>query len=98
MHFFRAELDDLVTARNFLPDVLLAVERVTALVDVAELHAFADLEFAAVRLFGAGNHSKQRGLARSVRSDHADDAAGRQLEVEILDQELIAEAFGEAFG
>src|SRR5690606_11237911 len=32
----------------------------------------------------------------AVRSDHADDAAGRQLEGEIVDQEPVAEALGEA--
>ena len=42
-------------------------------------------------LFLAGDHAEQRGLAGAVRPDHADDAAGRQLEGEIVDQEIVAE-------
>jgi hypothetical protein len=40
--------------------------------------------------------SEQRGLAGAVGADHADDAAGRQLEGEVVDQEFVAEAFCQA--
>ena len=47
---------------------------------------------ARVGLLLADDHAEQRGLARAVRSDHADDAAGRQLEVEPIDQHAAVEA------
>ncbi len=47
--------------------------------------------------FLAGDHAEQRGLAGAVRPDDTDDAAGRQLEGEIVDQQVVAEALGEAF-
>ena len=38
----------------------------------------------------------KRGLAGAVRTDDADDAAGRQLEGEVVDQQVVAEALGQA--
>ena len=43
-----------------------------------------------------GDHPEQRGLAGAVGADHADDAARRQLEGEILDQHAVAEGLVEA--
>src|ERR1700756_1523133 len=39
-----AEQDDVLPAGDFLPHVLLAVERVARLVDIAEMHGLADLD------------------------------------------------------
>ena len=50
---------------------------------------------AVVRLFLAGQHARERGLAGAVRADDADDAAGRQLEGEVVDQEPVVIALGE---
>ena len=50
---------------------------------------------AAVRLFVAGDHAEQGGLAGAVRSDDPDDAAGRQFEGEIVDQEIVAETLSQ---
>ena len=71
----------------FLPSSAVA-----RLVDVAELHRLADLDRAGVGLLLAGDHAEQRGLAGAVRADHADDAAGRQLEGEVVDQQVVAVA------
>ena len=46
----------------------------------------------------ADDHAEQRRLARAVRADHADDAARRQLEGEIVDQQHVAEALAETLG
>ncbi len=43
-----------------------------------------------------GDHPEQRGLAGAVGADHADDAARRQLEGEVVDQRAVAKAFAEA--
>src|SRR5262245_22352602 len=55
------------------------------------MHRLTHLDGAVVRLILAGDHAEQRGLAGAVRADHADDAAGRQLEGEIVDQQVVAE-------
>ena len=49
----------------------------------------------AVRLLLPDDHAEQRGLAGAVRADHADDAARRQLEGEVVDQQVVAERLGE---
>ena len=90
---------DLVHAvGDFLPDGLAVVEAVAALVDIAELDALADGQRAAIGLVDAGDHLEQRGLAGAVRADHADDAAGRQLERQVVDQQPVAEALAELVG
>jgi hypothetical protein len=44
-----------------------------------------------------GDHPEQRGLAGAVRADDADNAAGRQLERQIVDQQPVAIALLQAF-
>src|SRR6202048_4069660 len=92
-----AQNNEFVAAGDFLPHALLAVETVARLVDIAEMHALADRDGALVRRLLLGDHPEQRGLAGAVRADHADDAAGRQLECEIVDQDALAEGFAQAF-
>src|SRR4051812_40981132 len=89
--FLLAEQDQLITAGDFFPHRLLAVEVVARLVDVTEMHALADGDGALVRLLLLCDHAEQRGLAGAVGADHADNAARRQLEGEILDQHAVAE-------
>ena len=48
-----------------------------------------------VRLLDAGQHLEQRRLAGAIGTDDADDAAGRQLEAQIVDEELVAEGLGQ---
>ncbi|MBA7704973.1 hypothetical protein ES703_113796 [subsurface metagenome] len=59
------------------------------------MHGLADGDGALVGLLLPGDHAEQRGLAGAVRTDHADDAAGRQLEGEIVDQLPVAETLAE---
>src|SRR5215813_12300819 len=96
IHLALAERNDVLPAGNFLPHVLLAVERIAGLIDVAEMNRFADLDRALVGFFLSDDHAKQRRLAGTVRADHADDAARREPEGEIVDQEVVAIAFLEA--
>src|SRR5580704_8985150 len=95
IHLALAEEDDIVAAGDLLPDRRSAVERVARLVDIAELDRLADLDCALVRLLLAGDHAKQRGLVCAVGTDHPDNATGRQLEGEIVDQQIVAESLGE---
>src|SRR5688572_8070111 len=93
-----AEIDDVLAARDLLPHALAGLERVARLVDVAELDALTDLDGAVVRRVLAGDHAEQGGLTGAVRADDADDAAGRQLEGEIVDEEQVAIAFRQVLG
>ena len=92
-----AEVDDVRAAGDFFPHVLVRIELVAALVHVTDLDRFADAHGAGVGLFLAKDHLEQRGLARAVRADDADDAAGGQLEGEVVDQDVVAEGLGEVF-
>ena len=91
-------VDLVLAAGDLFPDALVRRQRVAALVDVAELHRLAEPQRAGVRLFRAGDHPEQRRLAGAVRADDADDAAGRQREVEVVDQQLIAVRLAQAAG
>src|SRR5204862_258637 len=53
----------------------------------------ADAELAAIWRLLVGDHAEQRRLAGAVRTDDADNAAGRQPEIQILDQEVVAKSF-----
>src|SRR5215510_7545447 len=85
-----ADLDRVEPVRDLLPDGLLRVERIAALVDVGELHGLPELERARVGLLLAHQDPEQRRLARAVGADHADDAARREAEGESVEEQLVA--------
>ena len=85
-----ADLEDLGALRDLVEHGLVAVERVAALVDVGQLDGLADAQRAAVGLLLPGDHAEQRRLAGAVGADDADDAAARQVEGQILDQQVVA--------
>src|SRR5258705_1534474 len=87
-----AERQHVETAGNLLPHGLLAVEAVAGLVHIAKLDRLADLDDALVGLLLSGDHAEKRGLAGAVRTDDADDTARRQLEGEIVDQQVVAKS------
>src|ERR1700730_8187092 len=80
--FVIADLDEVEAAGNLLPHRVLVVEGLARLIDVGELDAGTQADLAAVRLFRAGKHAKQRGFAGTVGSDDADDSARRQAEAQ----------------
>ena len=77
---------------------MLGVEAVARLIDVGQFDGVADPQRSAIRLFLTDQHSEQGGLARAVGTDHADDAALGQLEVETVDQQPVAEALAQLRG
>src|SRR5690606_14241623 len=97
-HGHLAKLHNVRAARYFFPDGLVRIERVAALIDIAHHHGLADFQRAAIWLFLTGEHSDESGLARTVRPDHTDNAARRQLEGKIVDQQTITKALGDAVG
>src|SRR6185369_14737866 len=72
VHLAVAELDDVEPARQLLPHRLVGIERLAALVDVAELDRRPDREAAGVRLLLADDHLEQRRLAGAVGPDYTD--------------------------
>src|SRR5689334_6982345 len=83
VHLALAEKDDVVAARDLLPDVLLGVERVARLIDIAKMNVFAHRDGPLVGLLLPGDHPEQGRLAGAVGPDYSDDAAGRQLESQV---------------
>src|SRR5882762_8749788 len=86
-----AQRQHVEAAGNFLPHGLFAVEAVARLVHIAKLHGLADLDPTPVGLLLSGDHAEKRGLAGAVRTDDADDPTRRQLEGEVVDQQIAAE-------
>ena len=76
----------------------LARQRVAGLVHVGQADRGPDGQAAGVGLLLAHDHAEERGLACAVRADHADDAARREDEVEVVDQQPLAEALLHAGG
>src|SRR6185369_12321910 len=65
-----ADLELVLPAADLLPDRVVRIERIAALIDVSRLHRVAQAQRATVRLLLTGNHPEQRRLSGSVRSDH----------------------------
>src|SRR4030095_759882 len=91
-------LDAVLALGDLLVHRALRREARALLVDVGELHGVAGAPLAGFRLLLARDHAEQRGLAGAVRADHADDAARRQREREVVDQEPIAVAPAQPLG
>ena len=72
--------------------------RVARLVDVGDLDGLPDPELAGVGLLLADDQPEERRLARPVRTDDADDAARRQGEGDVLEEQVVAVGLGEPLG
>ena len=92
-----ADLYQVLIARDFLPHGLAVVEAVARLVHGRQLDCGAERDAATVGLLRACDHAKQCCLARAVCTDHTHDAARRQHEAQIVDQQFIVIAFPEVF-
>ena len=79
-------------------DGLLRVGLLAVLVHVARDDRLAHLELPAVRLLEPHDHLEERRLAGAVRPDDADDAALREVEGEVVEEELVAEGLLHALG
>src|SRR5690606_22626678 len=93
-HFIVADLDHVESVRHLLPDCLVAVEVVPALVDTGNMYTLADDDLAAVGLFLAGQHAEQGGFARAVTADDTDNGALGNGQRQVIDQHPIAVTLG----
>src|SRR5207245_915547 len=92
-----AERDGVFAVRDHCPDRLVAIQH-AVLVHVADLDRLADPDRAGVRLLLADDQLEQGGLARAVRPDQADDPAPRQVDAQVLEQQLVAVGFAQVLG
>ena len=89
---------DILAVGDRLPHVGVTRQRVARLVHVGEHDGIADPQRAGVGLLLTGDHAEQRRLAGAVRADHADDPGRRQLERQVLDQQIVAVALLQMIG
>ncbi len=89
-HLELAHVENVQPVGNRFPHRLVVGQRLAALVFVHQLDRGADDDLARFGLVLARNHAKQRGLARTVGADDADDGARWQLEAQVLDQQPFA--------
>ena len=83
--------DLLVALRDHLPDALFGVDDGVLLIHIAHFHRLADLEIATIGLLQSHDEAEERGLARAVWTDDAHNAVGRQVEIQVVEQQLVAE-------
>ena len=76
-------------SRDLLPHRFVRIE-LAGLIDVPQLDGFTNGERAGIWLFVAGQHAEHRRLPRTVRTDHTDNAARRQVERQLVHQHAIA--------
>ena len=74
-----------------LPQRFVAVNTLAVLVDVRDLHGFAELQLARSGLLFADDHLEQRRLAYAVGANNAHDAVARQAERQIVDEHAAVE-------
>jgi hypothetical protein len=91
-----ADAEDLLTAGDLLIDATCRGRARRGSGRRGDVDRLADLELAAVGLLLAGDHAKQRRLAGAVGADDADDAALRQGEVQVVEEQAVAEALASA--
>src|SRR3546814_2581461 len=60
LEFMLADGHEIMAAGNFLPDIMVGIQMIAALIDIAELHRIADFDGAAIGRFLAGDKLEQR--------------------------------------
>src|SRR5262249_54279128 len=85
-----AEFDLVKSSGNLFPNGLLRVERLPALIHIADVNSLPDLETAAVWSFLTRDHADKRGLAGAVGPDDAYDPTARKGEGEVVDEQVVA--------
>src|SRR3546814_609070 len=80
LKFMLADGHEIMAAGNFLPDIMVGIQMIAALIDIAELHRIADFDGAAIGRFLAGDKLEQRRLARAVGADHRSEEHPSELQ------------------
>ena len=85
-----AESYDITVLRYHFIYALLGVDRLVLLVDISELYGLPDSEISRCRLLDAHDHAEEGGLSGTVGADDADNACGRQREIEMFVEQAVA--------
>ena len=93
-----AHADQVVATAHHVVDRLVGLDVLVLLIDVGKFHGLAFGEGAAVGFLQAHDEAEEGCLARTVGADDAHDAVGRQHEVEVLEEHLVAESLGHMHG
>ena len=64
------------------------------LVNICDFYCLADFELSTVCVFKSHDEAEERGLTRTVGADYADNAVGRQHEVEVGEECLVIICLG----
>src|SRR6202011_4435006 len=82
-HLARAELHDVSAPGDLFENGSVTGQR-AILIDISDADRFAEPDGATIGFLLTDDHSEERCLARPVRTDHSDDASGRQLEGHLI--------------
>src|SRR5690606_4015460 len=85
--FRLAEFDLVLPAGDLFEQGFVGIEGVAALIDVRDGNCLTDGERALIGLLLTDDHAEQRRFADAVAADYADDAATRQVEVQVVGQQ-----------
>ena len=69
-------------------------EILVVLVDVGDLNCLSDFKLTFILLLQSHDEAEESGLARTVGTDHAYDAVGRQHEVEVVEEYAVVVCLG----
>ena len=67
------------------------------MINISDVDGIAMINLTAVGYFNTRQHFKERGLARAVRSDDADNAARRQRKRKIINQQFVTKGLAQVF-
>src|SRR5437016_3394991 len=93
-----AELNLILSIADLFPNRLVRVEHIARLIYISQLNRRACFERAAIGLLLTSDQPEKRRFACAVRPDHADDAAGREVEGQAFKQQPVAVSFAHAVG
>ena len=92
MDLVAADANDVLAVGDFLPHGLVVVQRVAATGRRRPVTRCRPASTCRHRAAPVRSASEQRGLARAVAADDADDGALRHDEAQVLDEQSVAEA------
>ena len=85
--------DEVVTAGDYLIYTLIGIDIFMLLVYVGHLYSLSYFELALIYRFQAHDKAEKSGLTGTVRTDDTNDTVGRKHEVEVIEQQFVAECF-----
>ena len=93
--FVVTDLDNIVAVAELFPDGVVAVQ-VPHLVHVGQFYGFTDCDGAGIGLVVVADHPEQRGLARAVATDDANDRTRGHTERDVFVEQAVIEGLADA--